>query len=172
MNYQPTEIKPLKRYPTFQFHAYTDSENLPADDVFKICFLEIFRWLRLRLNNFSELPTIIDLPEPENYRDFDECSLCSFSLNLGFNVSAVYIEKIGIWSFNITESDMDANKDTDTERLHVQGRICSTDVALRKHNDCVEFGGRTIFSEPYDVTSDCEAFRPTFVKVLSQNEDS
>ena len=41
MNYQPTEIKPLKRYPTFQFHAYTDSENLPADDVFKICFLEM-----------------------------------------------------------------------------------------------------------------------------------
>lgn len=106
MNYQTTKIKPLKSYPTFQFHAYTDSENLSADDVFKICILEIFRWLRLRLNNFSELPEILDVPEPENYRNFAECSLRSFSLNLGFSVSAVYIEKLGIWSFNITESDM------------------------------------------------------------------
>ncbi len=171
MNYQTTKIKPLKSYPTFQFHAYTDSENLPADDVFKICILEIFRWLRLRLNNFSEIPAIIDVPEPENYRDFDECSLCSFSLSLGFNVSAVYIEKLGIWSFNITESDMGANIGTDTERLPVQGRIFSTDVALRKQKDFVEFGVRTTCSEPYDVTADCEVFRPTFVKVLSQNED-
>lgn len=171
MNYQTTKIKPLKSYPTYQFHAYTDSDSLGVNDVFKICVLEIFHWLRLRLNNFSGLLQDLNLPEPENYASFDESTLCSFNLDLGFTINVIYLEKLGIWSFNITESDMGANIGTATERLPVQGRIFSTDIALRKMRDCVEFGVRTTCSEPYDTEESCEVFRPTFVKVLSKNKN-
>lgn len=171
MNYQTTKIKPLKSYPTYQFHAYTDSDSLGVNDVFKICVLEIFRWLRLRLNSFGNLLQDLNLPAPEEYTDFDERTLHSFSLELGATINSLYLDKSGIWTLNITESDMGANIGTATERLPVQGRIFSTDIALKKKNDCVEFGVRITCSEPYDIIANCEVFRPTFVKILSMNKN-
>ena len=171
MNYQTTKIKPLKSYPTYQFHAYTDSDSLGVNDVFKICVLEIFRWLRLRLNSFGNLLQDLNLPAPEEYKDFDESTLHSFSLELGATINSLYLDKSGIWTLNITESDMGANIGTATERLPVQGRIFSTDIALKKKNDCVEFGVRITCSEPYDIIANCEVFRPTFVKILSMNKN-
>ena len=135
MPYKTTKIKRIKSYPTYQFHAFTNSHKYIPEDVYKICILETFRWLKSRLNDFGEVPEEFNVPEPESYAEFDTACLHSFSINLGFSVDVVYIEEKGIWAFNITESDAGANIGTDSERLPVQGRTFSTDISFRLHND-------------------------------------
>ena len=49
MKYQTTNLQPIKRYPTYQFHADTAQKKLPVSQVFCICVLETLRWLRSRL---------------------------------------------------------------------------------------------------------------------------
>ena len=171
MSYTTTKIKRIKSYPTYQFHAFTNSHKYIPEGVYKICILETFRWLKSRLNDFDEVPEEFNVPEPESYAEFDISCLHSFSINLGFNIDVVYIEEKGIWAFNITESDAGANIGTDSERLPVQGRTFSTDISFRLHNDCVEAGVRTICSEPIEETAGCEVFRPALVKAIALNKD-
>ncbi len=172
MSYIITKLQPLKSYPTYQFYAKADSKSLDKiSDVFKICILETFKWLRARLNDFDNLPNEIMTPEPSDYTEYSENSLISFSFSNGLSVDVVYIEKKGIWSFKISESDMGANIGQKNERLPVQGRTFNTEIAFIKQKDYVEIGVRTICSEPSDTTADCEVFRPTVVKALTENED-
>ena len=56
MSYITTVVQPLKSYPTYQFYARADSRALDLQEVFKVCILETFRWLRARLKYFSDLP--------------------------------------------------------------------------------------------------------------------
>ncbi len=170
MTYITTKVRSLKSYPTYQFYAKADSKIAGIDDVFKICILETLRWIRIRLQNLSEMPDELNAPEPEQYCSFLEDELSSFSYNNGFQIDVIYIDAIGAWSFRITEPDMGANLGTPHERIAVNGRSFTTEIAFLKQSDCVEIGMRTICSEPSDTSADCEVFRPRVVKALAENE--
>ena len=165
-----TKLKHIKSYPTYQLHTYTNNKRLPAEEVLKICILETMKWLRSRLSLFADIPTQLDLPEPENYRQLSFEMLHSFSLNIGSVISVVFIEKKGLWSFDITESDMGENIGTATERPPVNGRTFSTDISFIINGDRVETGIRTICSEPSDTSAPCRVFRPAIVKMLAENK--
>ena len=167
-SYQTTTIRQLKSYPTYQFHAFSNAKCSP-EDTFLICVLETLKWLHARMKNCEQLPEELNVPLPEDYQTFDRSKLHSFSIDLGFQIEVVYIQKKGIWSFRIIEIDAGANLGTPTERKPVQGRTFSTEIAYYLHKDCVEVGVRTICSEPFDTTENCEVFRPALVKALASN---
>lgn len=112
MKYQTTNLQPIKRYPTYQFHADTAQKKLPVSQVFCICVLETLRWLRSRLQKFDSLPADICTPEPENYADFSTEQLHSFSFSMGIHVDVLYLENRGLWSFHLSEPDAGANLGT------------------------------------------------------------
>ncbi|MGN1106272.1 MAG: hypothetical protein ACI4RH_06440 [Huintestinicola sp.] len=165
-----TKLKQIKSYPTYQLHAFSERRKSAVNDIFKICILETMKWLRSRLSEFSEIPEQLRLPEPENYEQLSLEMLQSFSLNVGSNINVIYIESKGIWSFELTETDMGENLGTDKERLPVNGRTFITDISFMINDDCVEMGLRTICSEPSDTTAPCKVFRPAIVKMLSGNK--
>lgn len=169
MKYQTTNLQPIKRYPTYQFHADTAQKKLPVSQVFCICVLETLRWLRSRLQKFDSLPADICTPEPENYADFSTEQLHSFSFSMGIHVDVLYLENRGLWSFHLSEPDAGANLGTPRERAAVNGRIFETDISFLMHKERVEVGIRTICSEPSDSSAPCEVFRPMVVRALAQN---
>lgn len=171
MPYITTKVQALKSYPTYQFYATADSKAVIIDDVFKICILETIRWIRSRLQEFHDLPKELLTPNPEQYSTFSENDLTSFSYNNGFQIDVIYIDAISVWSFRITEPDNGANLGTPNERAAVNGRTFTTEIAFRKHKDCVEIGIQTICSEPADSRADCEVFRPRVVKALAENSE-
>ena len=166
--YNTTNITPYQSYPTYQFHAFTAS-SAPAEQTFKICILETFRWLRNRLRSFSELPDVLVTPEPEDHLMFSEEKLVSFSLNMGCTINVVYLESGHVWTLTITENDMGANLGSENERKAVQGRVFTTEISFRKCSECVETGVRTICSEPVGTDVPCEVFRPFLVRKLSDD---
>ena len=169
MPYITTKVHALRSYPTYQFYAKADSKALGIDDVFKICILEAMRWIRSRLQDIKELPQELNTPEPEKFSSFSLDELFSFSYNEGFQIDVIYIDTIGAWSFRMTEPDMGANLGTEYERLAVNGRTFTTEIAFLKQIDCVEIGIHTICSEPSSTSADCEVFRPRVVKALAEN---
>lgn len=169
MQYATTKIKAVKSYPTYQLHAETASKNAQAEDVFKICILETYRWIRSRLESFDNIPKQLDTPLPEEYELLKLEELYSFSIDTGFTIDVVYVRSKKIWSFSITEPDMGANIGTDRERQPVFGRSFCTDISFRLKENNVEVGIRTICSEPVDSNVDCEVFRPALVKSLANN---
>ena len=171
MDYITTKLQTVKSYPTYQFHAFTAADKLPADSVFRICVLETLRWLRRRLNNYDSIPEELLAPEPENYADFSEDQLRSFNINVGANMDCTYIASKGVWSFRISETDTGENLGSDNERLPVNGRIFQTEISFLKHSDNVEVGVRTICSEPAECNEPCAVFRPAVVKALAENPE-
>ena len=168
-SYTTTVFQPRKSYPTYQFHACSACGKLPVADIFKVCILETFRWLRARLQDYPQLPQELKTPEPTDFSQFDLSELHSFQLADSIQVHVVYAENAGIWSFLLTESDMGENLGTATERLPVIGRSFLTEISFRVLETCVEIGVRTICEEPMDTTAPCEVFRPTVVKALAEN---
>lgn len=160
MDIYTTKIIPRRSFPTYQLHAYIKSKTETAENAYKICILETFKWLRARFSNFNETIEELLLPEPEDYSSFSTSSLHSFSINKGFNIEVVYIENKGIWSFCLTEPDMGANTGREDERKAVNGRTFSTNISYRLYADKIEFGLQTLCSQPCDVTEVCEVYRP------------
>ena len=171
LTYITTKVHTLKSYPTYQFYAAADSPATDADGVFKICILETMRWIRSRLSDQGELPPEIDTPKPQDYALFPDDKITSFSYDGGFHIEVIYIDEPRAWSFRIVEPDMGANPGTEKERLPVNGRTFTTEIAFIRQTDCVEVGVRTICSEPADNTEDCEVFRPRLVRALAENPD-
>ena len=91
-SYQTTTIRQLKSYPTYQFHAFSNAKCSP-EDTFLICVLETLKWLHARMKNCERLPEELNVPLPENYQTFDRSRLHSFSIDLGFQIEVVYIQK-------------------------------------------------------------------------------
>lgn len=171
MDYITTKLQTVKSYPTYQFHAFTAADKLPADSVFRICVLETLRWLRHRLNNYDSIPEELSAPEPENYADFSKDQLRSFNINVGANMDCTYIASKGVWSFRISETDTGENLGSDNERKPVNGRIFQTEISFLKHSGNVEVGVRTICSEPAECNEPCAVFRPAVVKALAENPE-
>lgn len=170
--YQVTALTHNRRYPTYQLYAQAINDTLSAQTIMNICVLETMSWLRRRLSKFSDIPTEIDLPEPENYNSFDSGSLRSFHLNIGCTIDVVYSEQERLWAFCLEESDAGANYGSKNERAPVSGRKFETNIAFRiNSNDCVEVGIQTICSEPDNTTVFCEVFRPSVVKALYRNKN-
>lgn len=164
-----TKIKAVKSYPTYQLHAESVSKKIPQEDVFKICILETYRWIRARLESFESIPQQLDMPLPEEYGLLNIDDLYSFSIDAGFTIDVVYVRNKKIWSFSITEPDMGANIGTENERQPVFGRSFCTDISFRLTDKNVEVGIRTVCSEPDGTEADCEVFRPALVKSLANN---
>ena len=91
-SYQTTTIRQLKSYPTYQFHAFSNAKCSP-EDTFLICVLETLKWLHARMKNCEQLPEELNVPLPEDYQTFDRSKLHSFSIDLGFQIEVVYIQK-------------------------------------------------------------------------------
>ncbi|MCX4375237.1 MAG: hypothetical protein OSJ61_03610 [Lachnospiraceae bacterium] len=169
MPYTTTKIKAVKSYPTYQLHAESLAEKVSAEEVFKICILETYQWIRSRLESFDSIPVQLDMPSPDKYESLKLDELYSFSIDTGFTIDVVYVRSKKIWSFSITEPDMGANIGTENERQPVFGRSFCTDISFRIIDKSVEIGVRTVCSEPVDTTADCEVFRPALVKSLANN---
>lgn len=170
--YRTTQITHNRRFPTFQLHATSKNSTLPAETVMDICILETMRWLRSRLGNYRELPPETALPEPEDYPQLDRSKLRSFQLSIGCTIDVVYSEKDRLWAFCLEESDPGANPGTPQERKPVTGRKFETNIAFRINSDnLVEAGFQTICSEPDDVQTPVEVFRPSVVKALIRNQN-
>ncbi len=171
MSYITTKIKPLKSFPTYQLHAFTTNKKLNPNTIFNICILEVAKWMRSRLSDFNSIPKELMLPEPDDFESLDENLLSSFTANIGFQISVIYLPKKKMWSFHINETDSGANIGTDRERLPVNGRSFNTDISFIQKTDCVEVAVRTICTEPIDTEAPCETFRPSFVKGLAFNKN-
>ena len=167
MEYSPTVLHRLKRYPTYQFHAEITSDLLSESEVFRILILETFSWLRARL--YGDAPPELQTPEPKDYATFPEDSLCSFTLDQGWKADATYSPDQGIWAFSLRETDMGANIGQENERPPVQGRLFQTDISFVKCGGTVECGVRTIVTEPVDCDAPCEVFRPAVVRSILMN---
>ena len=169
MSILTTKIIPRRSFPTYQLHSYIKSKTETAENAYKICILETFKWLRARFSNFNETIEELIVPEPEEYNSFSLSSLHSFSINKGFNIDVVYIESKGIWAFCLTEPDMGANTGRADERKAVNGRTFSTNISYRLYADKIEFGLQTLCSQPCDVTEVCEVYRPALIRMLVEN---
>lgn len=170
--YKVTEITRNRRYPTYQLHAQAINNTLSPQTVMNICVLETMSWLRRRLSNYTELPSEISLPEPDNYAQFDVASLKSFHYNMGCTVDVVYAEKEHAWAFCLEEADAGANYGSPNERQPVSGRKFETNIAFRiTDSGTVEVGVQTICSEPDSTNALCEVFRPSVVKALYRNKN-
>ena len=97
MLYATTQLQLTKSYPTYQLYLTASSRTCQPEEVFQICVLETLYWLRSRLQKFPDLPKDIQSPEPEDYRDFSEESLRSFSFEAGGNVDVIWLPKQHIW---------------------------------------------------------------------------
>lgn len=170
MDYTTTKLQQLKSYPTYQFHSLVKSGTLAAEDIFKICILETFAWMRERLSNYKTLPTEVVMPEPVDFKNMSLDRLHSFVVNTGLVIDVVYVEKKGLWSFCLTEPDMGANPGTPDERKPVFGRTFSTEISFIIGEKEVEAGVRIICSEPVDCDQSCEGFRPAIVRALFDND--
>lgn len=164
MDYTPTILHRLKRYPTYQFHAVICSDQLSQSEAFCRLILETFSWLRARLN--GEVPEELNTPEPEKHANFSEDALHSFSLDQGWKANVTYALERGIWAFALHETDMGANHGSENERPPVQGRMFETDISFVKCGDAVECGVRTIVTEPVSCDAPCEVFRPAVVRTI------
>ena len=170
--YQVTEITHNRRYPTYQLHAQAINDTLPAQTIMNICILETMAWLRKRLTKYADIPTEIDLPEPENFSSFDSASLRSFHVNIGCTIDVVYSEQERTWAFCLEEADAGANIGSTNERAPVSGRKFETNIAFRiTEKSIVEVGIQTICSEPDNTVAYCEVFRPSVVKALYRNKN-
>ena len=169
--YITTQVQALKSYPTYQFYARAYPKNCSLNDVFHICILESLRWIRSRLQGIDNLPNELEATEPEQFALFTDNKLTSFSYNNGFQIDVIYIDSLSVWSFRMTELDMGANLGTPRERLAVRGRSFTTEIAIKKQDNVIEIGIRTICSEPSDIEAPCEVFRPRVVKALTENQN-
>jgi len=167
MEYSPTVLQRLKRYPTYQFHAEITSDQLSESEIFRLVILETFSWLRARLN--GDAPPELQTPEPGEYAAFPEEQLCSFTLDQGWKADVTYAPEQGIWAFSLRETDMGANFGQENERPPVQGRLFRTDISFVKCGGTVECGVRTIVTEPVECDAPCEVFRPAVVRSILTN---
>ena len=171
MSYITTKVHALKSYSTYQLYVQAYPKSVRINDVFKICILETLRWIRSRLQEYPDLPQELNAPEPDDYSEYSDDRITSFSYNNGIQINVIYIDSMGVWSFQINEPDMGANIGTPEERKAVNGRSFTTEIALRKQSDNIEIGIRTVCSEPSNNTVDCEVFRPSMVKALAENQN-
>lgn len=167
MEYSPTVLQRLKRYPTYQFHAEIASNQLSESEIFRQLVLETFSWLRARLN--GDAPPELQTPAPKDYAAFPEEQLCSFTLDQGWKADVTYSPEQGIWAFSLRETDMGANIGQENERLPVQGRLFHTDISFVKCGGTVECGVRTLVTEPVACNAPCEVFRPAVVRSILMN---
>ena len=167
MEYSPTVLHRLKRYPTYQFHAEITSDQLSESEVFRRLILETFSWLRARLN--GDVPPELQTPAPEEYASFREEKLRSFTLDQGWKADVTYAPEQGIWAFALRETDMGANIGQENERPPVQGRLFKTDISFVKCGGRVECGVRTMVTEPVTCDAPCEVFRPAVVRSILTN---
>ena len=166
MEYKATVLHRLKRYPTYQFYAEIRSDQLSESEIFRRVILQTFFWLRARMKNAGEIPEEFCTLEPDQYADFSEEQLHSFSLDQGWKADVTYAPEQGIWAFSLHETDMGANIGKENERLPVQGRMFETDISFVKCGNAVECGVRTIVTEPVACDAPCEVFRPTVVRTI------
>lgn len=169
MDYITTKLTPLKSYPTYQLHAFVSGVKISSESAFKICILEVMRWIKKRLEDLPQMPDIFNVPLPEQYEQFRLDDLSSFELDTGVDVKSVYISEQQLWTFSITETDMGANLGSVTERSAVKGRTFCTDVSFCDNDSIIETGVRIMCSEPVDSEAACEVFRPTFIKMIAEN---
>ena len=169
MKYQTTNLQPIKRYPTYQFHADTAQKKLPVSQVFCICVLETLRWLRSRLQSSTACRQTSAPRSRKTTPIFPRSNCIRSAFPWASTWTCFYLENRGLWSFHLSEPDAGANLGTPRERAAVNGRIFETDISFLMHKERVEVGIRTICSEPSDSSAPCEVFRPMVVRALAQN---
>ncbi len=168
-DYQPIQLVPNIRYPTYQLHALAGSKKGRGEAVFRIAVLETVKWLRQRFRAF-ELPDELNLPDPDDYEALDLNQLTSFHLDVGYRLEVIWLPNPGIWVLQLTEPDLGARSAVDDHsRAPVPGRLFETNVSYRLGSDQVECAFKTVVHEPVGTEAECEVFRLAFIKHLVRN---
>ena len=155
-------------YPTYQL-IIAGKERAPRKNVFKITVLETMKWLRQRFRAF-ELPSELNMPEPEAYEELDLSRLSSFHLDMGYKLQVFWLPDKGIWTLQLTEPDLGTNPGAaDQGRMPVPGRLFETNISYSIITDGVECGFRTVVHEIQGTDSFCEVFRLAVIKYLARN---
>ncbi len=169
LEYQPLLLLRNISYPTYQLYATAGRGQVSPENVLTIAILETIKWLRKRFRDF-ELPAELDLPNPENYCDFDVKNFKSFQIDVGYKVEVIWLNEEKIWTLQLTEPDLGIHHGKAKQgRLPVPGRIFETNIAYRVLDNQVECGFQTMVSEPKGTKEPCEVMRLAFIKHLARN---
>lgn len=156
-------------FPTYQLYGEIENKELDVLDRFKIAILESLKWLKSRFENIG-LPKELDLPGPDNYRDFN-LSVFKDGLHIdeGYSLDILYLEDEKIWTMNLVEPDLALG--IGQERRGVPGRKFSTNIGFVINKNEVECGFKTVCIEPQGTEEPCEVFRIAVVKEIVRNKN-
>lgn len=169
-NYQPVKLLKSIRFPTYQLYAKVSNRKIEPKTALKIAALETMSWLRKRFRE-REIPSFINLLEPDNYQRVGEEDLKSFHIDEGYILDVIYIEEKGIWSLQLTEPDLGSDPgNINQKREAVPGRTFQTNVAFRIYNGELQCGFKTLCSQIEGTTVPCEVYRLTIVKQMVRNK--
>jgi len=156
-------------YSTYQLHAVMANKKLSPEEGLKLGALTVIDWVCQRLGD--DIPEELQVPKPEDHADFEINKLTSVHLNYGFVIDIIALPEKGIWSLQITEPDLGSDPGNPKQwRKPIAGRILETDVSLVINGKELEFGVKTIISDPENTVM-AEVYRPAFVKKLYNNPD-
>ena len=156
-------------YPTYQLHAFMCSDRTDPRDGLRLAALTTMHWLKTRLGAGAPADWNT-LPSPEEYLSASDDDLPSLYLNQGHVINIVSLPDKGMWTLQITEPDLgsDPGKPHQT-RPAVPGRIIETNIAFQIVGKDLEFGCKTVISDPVGTTPEAEVYRLAVIRQLMQN---
>ncbi len=196
----PKIVKILKKktYPTYQFHSFVSSDCMKPDAVFRRCVYMFVYWVYQRMKQsdcFKELEkdikSIIETAKEADIGEKNEISfagreypadkLTSFSSEGSVNLECVYLKTDGgdkeqpleVWSLKLSETHSGlTDRDGNVTEAPVPGRTLDTEISVRRHEKCVEFGTRTMVTEPETTEAPrCKVIRPAYIRYLFQDPE-
>lgn len=143
MKYQTTNLQPIKRYPTYQFHADTAQKN-SVSQVFCICVLETLRW-RAAACKSSTACRQTSAPRSRKTTPIFPRSNCIRSAFPWASTWTCFTWKTVDCGRSICLNRMPVPTSAHPENVPaVNGRIFETDISFLMHKERVEVGIRTI----------------------------
>ena len=196
----PRVVKILKKetYPTYQFHSFVSSDRMKPDEVFRRLVYMFVYWVYQRMKQsdcYNELSDDIkSILEParetaedkENKisfagREYPADKLASFSSDGSVQLECVYLKTDGsdkeqpleVWSLKLSETHSGlTDRDGNITEKAVPGRTLDTELSVRRHETCVEFGTRTMVTEPVTPKAPrCTVIRPAYIRYIFEDPE-
>jgi len=164
----PRKLQKSRVYPTYQLYAAAgDNKKLTPDEKLVYCVLAAMRWMRSRLHE-NEIPDKLKFPEPDNFRDVKFTDFESFERNPGYKLEVISLPDEKKWALRLTEPDLLSTSDIGEERTPpVPGRLIETNIAFSLTSGTVECAVCINVTDPENVKSQAENWRPSVVKDLA-----
>ncbi len=167
----PIKLQRNKKYPSYQLYAVAGTPQMDADEVFKVCILHTYKWLRARFEGFTLKE--LEVPEPSDVPLFALSSIHGFSIADPYPIEVFWLPEDKVWCLKLTEPD---NGSTATDfrpaRDGVAGRLFETGIGYRITEKGVECGFKTIVSESEGVDEPVESFRLACIKDIARDPNA